>query len=87
MIDEAYKYAEDRGYTDQMELLLNMKHGADYNQKPVKCSLENYTIEQIDELLDKSSMVMQNQDMSNQIELISVWQNILEIHDKTKERQ
>ena len=28
---------------------------------------------------------MQNQDMSNQIELISVWQNILEIHDKTKE--
>ena len=85
MLDEAYKYAEDRGYTDQMELLLNMKHGADYNQKPVKCSLENYTIEQIDELLDKSSMVMQNQDMSNQIELISVWQNILEIHDKTKE--
>ena len=85
MIDEAYKYAESREYTDQMELLDNMRQGAEYIQKPVKCDLESYTIQQIDELLDKASMVMQNQDMSNQIEFISVWQNILEINEKTKE--
>lgn len=85
MIDEAYKYAEERGYVDQMVLLMDMKQGADYNQKPIKCGLVDYTIEQIDALIEKSSMLMQNQDMSNQIEFISVWQNILEISNKTKD--
>ena len=85
MIDKAYEFAKSRDYVDQMALLQNMKDGADYHQKPVKCPLEHHTIEQIDELLDKASMVMQNQDMSNQIEFISVWQNILEITDKTKD--
>ena len=85
MIDMAYKFAEDKGYVDQMVLLMDMKHGADYNQKPIKCELVNYTIEQIGELIEKSSTLMQNQDMSNQIEFISVWQNILEIHNKTKD--
>ena len=85
MIEKAYEYAKERGYTDQMVLLMNMKQGADYNQKTVKCPLEKFTIEQIDALLDKASMVMQNQDMRNQIEFISMWQNILEIHNKTKD--
>ena len=85
MIDKAYDFAKSRDYTDQMELLDNMKDGADYYQKPIKCPLENHTIEQIDQLLDKASMIMQNQDMSNQIEFISVWQNVLEITDKTKD--
>ena len=85
MINEAYDFAVSRGYTDQIELLENMKEGVDYLQKPVKCPLEKHTIEEIDELIDKASMVMQNQDMSNQIEFISVWQNVLEITDKTKE--
>lgn len=85
MINEAYEFAKSKNYTDQMELLENMKQGAEYIQKPVKCLLEEYTIEEIDELIDKSSMIMQNHDMSNQIEFISVWQNVLEINDKTKD--
>lgn len=85
LIDEAYEYAKERNYTDQIQLLEDMKQGAEYNQQPVNCPLEEYTIEQIDELLEKASMVVQNQDMSNRIEFISIWQNILEINKKTKE--
>ena len=85
MIDKALAFATEKNYTDQMSLLKDMRQGAEYNQPMVKCSLEKYTIEQIDELLDKASMVTKNQDMSNQMEFISVWQNILEINDKTKD--
>ena len=85
MLDYAYDYAKDNNYNDQMKLIDDMRQGAEYNQKMVKCSLTEYSIQQIDELIEKTSMVMQNQDMSNQIEFISVWQNILETTDKTKD--
>jgi diguanylate cyclase (GGDEF)-like protein len=62
-----------------------MRHGADYNQQMIECGLENHTIDQLDDLLDKASMVVKNHDMSNHIEFISVWQNVLEINNKTKE--
>lgn len=85
MIDTAYVYAAERNYTDQTVLLEAMRQGADYNQQIVEYPMVNHTIEQLDELLDKASMVMKNQDMSNQIEYISVWQNVLEINNKTKD--
>lgn len=85
MIDKAYAYAQERNYKDQVSLLENMRQGADYNQEMVECTLENHTIEQIDELIEKASVVMKNNDMSNQLEFVSVWQNVIEINDKTKE--
>jgi diguanylate cyclase (GGDEF)-like protein len=85
MIDRAYAYATEKNYTDQMILLEAMRHGAEYNQQMVECGLERHTIDQFDDLLDKASMVVKNQDMSNHIEFISVWQNVLEIDNKTKE--
>ena len=85
MIDKAYTYAKERNYEGQMSLLENMRHGGEYKQEVVECPLENHTIEQIDELLDKESVVMKNHDMSNHMEFVSVWQNIIEISDKTKE--
>ena len=85
MIDKAYAYAKERNYKEQMSLLENMRQGAEYNQEMVECPLENHTIEEIDDLIDKASVVMKNNDMSNQLEFVSVWQNVIEINDKTKE--
>lgn len=85
MIDKAYAYAKEKNYTEQMALLERMRQGEGYNQEKIDCPLENHTIEQIDELLDVASAVMKNSDMKDQIEFISVWQNIIEINDKTQE--
>ena len=85
MIDLACEYAKSIGYTDQVESLERMRSTGKYVQKKYELKLEKYTIQDIDELIDKASIIVQNQDMSNHIEFISVWQNILEITNKTKE--
>lgn len=85
MIDKAYNFAAEKNYTEQMSLLEDMKQGAEYNQPMVECLFENYTIEQIDELLDKASMIVRNEDMSSHMEYISVWQNVIGITNKTKD--
>ena len=85
MIDEAYAYAEEKDYQDQMIALTNMKKSGVYVQDSMDLPLKNHTLEEIDELIEKGSVYTQYQDMKNQIEFISIWQNILEINDKTKE--
>ncbi len=85
MIDLASEYAKSKGYNGQVETLEKMRATGQYIQKKHKLKLEKYTIQDIDELIDKISIIVQNQDMSNHIEFISVWQNILEINNKTQE--
>lgn len=85
MIDEAYAYAKDKNYEDQMTALRNMRETGEYILKPIELPLKNHTLEEINELIEKCSVSMQYQDMKNQVEFISIWQNILEINDKTKE--
>lgn len=85
MIDEAYAYAKDKNYEDQMVALTKMRENGEYVQDSIELPLKNHTMEEIDDLLEKSSTAMQNHDMKMQIEFISIWQNILEINDKTKE--
>lgn len=85
MIDEAYAYAKDKNYQDQMAALTTMRETGKYVQKIKKLSLKEYTLEEINDLIEKASITMQYHDMKTQIEFISIWQNILEISDKTKE--
>ncbi|MBQ4057688.1 MAG: GGDEF domain-containing protein [Lachnospiraceae bacterium] len=85
VIDEAHKFATEKDYNDQIIALNNMKETGEYVFEPKELPLNNYTLEDASALLDKSSVIAQHQDMQNQLEFISIWQNILEIHEKTKE--
>ena len=85
MIDEAYAYAEDKNYEDQMAALKEMRKTGKYVQKTMELPLKNHTLEEIHELIEKCSVSMQYEDMKRQVEFISIWQNILEINDKTRE--
>lgn len=85
MIDEAYTYAEEKNYTDQMKALTAMKETGEYVGDTKELPLKNHTLEEINDLIEKASITMQYHDMKTQIEFISIWQNILEINDKTKE--
>lgn len=85
MIDEAYAYAKDKNYEDQMIALTNMREKGEYVQESIELPIKNHTLEEIDELIENASTTMQNHDMKTQIEFISIWQNILEINDKTKQ--
>lgn len=85
MIDLACEYAQNTGYLDQVKVLEKMRSTGKYVQEKYELKVEKYTIQDIDALIDKTSILVQNQDMSNHIEFISVWQNILEITNKTQE--
>ena len=85
MIDEAYAFAEDKNYEDQMAALKEMRKTGKYVQKSIELPLKNHSLEEIHELNEKCSVSMQYEDMKRQVEFISIWQNILEINDKTRE--
>ena len=85
MIDEAYAFAKEKNYTDQMAALENMRTTGEYVEEATELPFKNHTLEEIHDLIEKDSVVMQYQDMENQIEFISIWQNVLEISGKTKE--
>ena len=85
MIDEAYEYAKSKEYDDQMTALSNMRETGVNNIDSKELPLKKYTLEDINELLDKSSISMKYEEMKNQVEFISTWQNILEINDKKRE--
>ena len=85
VIDEAYKYAKEKGYDDQIISLSEMKETGEYVVEEKELPLKNYTLEDVNALLDKSSVITQYQDMKSHFEFVSVWQNILEINEKTKE--
>lgn len=85
MIGEAYAYAEDKDYKDQIAGLTMMKETGEYVQEIKELPLKNLSLADIHELIENASIAMQYQDMRTQIEFISIWQNILEINDKTKQ--
>lgn len=84
MIDDAYAFAEKMQYTDQMEKIKEMRETGQYVQENAKLPLKNHTLEKINELIERSCVTMQYHDLRTQMEFVSIWQNILEINDKTK---
>ena len=85
MVDEAYAYAKKNNFKDQMKTLIRMRESGEYVQEHKELALKDHTLEEINDLVEKASVLMQYQDMKTQVEFISIWQNILEINDKTKE--
>lgn len=72
MIDEAYSYAKDKNYEDQMTALENMRKTGEYILNPVQLPLKCYTLEEINDLLEKCSVSTQYEDMKKQVEFISI---------------
>lgn len=85
MVNKAYAYAKDKDYKDQINTLSFMKETGEYVHKCTKLPLKNHALDEINELIENGSTSMKYQDMRNQIEFISIWQNILEISDKSKQ--
>lgn len=82
--DEAYQFAENKKYTKEMENILKIKNGEEQVSENIKLPLIGWTIERINERTKNIGVHKQYIDMRHNMEFISIWQNIIEITDKTK---
>lgn len=82
---EAYAFAEKMGYENDKKMIEKIRNHQEIEVKSVETSLENWTIEQINEKIKYAAVQKKYREMKNSFEFIDVWQNILEITDKSKE--
>lgn len=82
---EAIDYATKMGYEGDLETIRKIKNHEEIQYKPCEIRLGKWTIEDINEKTNHASVTKQYKDMKDNMEFISMWQNILEITDKTKE--
>lgn len=82
--DEAYQFAENKKYTKEMENILKIKNGEEQVSENIKLPLIGWTIERINEKTKNTGVHKQYVEMKHNMEFISIWQNIIEITDKTK---
>lgn len=82
---EALEYAKKHKYKVMIPLIESMMNHESFEFVPVSLPLKNHSIEQINAIIKEAGANRQYMDMKNQIEFISMWQNIIEINDKTKE--
>ena len=85
MVNEACDYANTKNYVEQLDSLMSMRLTGEYVQMAKDLPLNNHTLSEIEALLEKSSIAMQNKDMRNQMDFISIWQNVIEINNRTTE--
>lgn len=82
---EASDFARKMGYKNDLEMIEKIKNHKEIKYKPADISLGKWTIEDIIEKTDHAAITKQYREMQDNMEFISIWQNILEITDHTKE--
>lgn len=82
--DEAYQFAQNKKYTKEMENILKLKNGEEQVLEEINLPLIGWTIERINEKTKNAGIHKQYIEMRENMDFISIWQNIIEISDKTK---
>lgn len=82
--DEAYAYAKKNKYTKEMEMIEKLKNGEEYIAEVVDLPLTGYTIENFNEITRQAGILKRYEEAKDNMQFISMWQNVLEINNKTK---
>ena len=82
--DEAYKFAKSHKYKNIVKEIECLMAHEEIEYTTINLPIKNHNVEQINAIIKEASVLRQFEDMKNQMEFIAMWQNIIEINDKTK---
>lgn len=83
-LEEAYNYAKKHKYRYQLSKIKAAMSNTDYEKFNGTLKTKNYTIDQINEGIHQAGVLKDYDNLKNQMEFISIWQNILDTEGKTK---